>query len=339
MTDLIRGEDLPERLDLSEARALSSRVAERSVSRASEPAGQITRHMCSSMGKGVRSLLLLICAADDSLTVPSKAVFAAAAIEIFHLATLVHDDIIDEAATRRGKESVQSRFGKKNAVITGDYLLCVALSTAAGAVEESDFQNDTGRGFMLFKKYMNSFTKICLGEMDEAANSRNLALSPRRYLKIISGKTAELFRISAAIGAAVSGAEELSQTGLIGWYLGMSFQIIDDCKDYGFNSESALKPVKHDLTQGVVTLPLILTLAKDPVLRGLAKEVISQNRESERLTEAVVKAGGVEMAMDTARRYAEKAAKLTDSLFDGLKRDKLRELIANALSSSKAFGG
>ena len=337
MTNLVSGES-PARLSLSEARALAGRMAMDAIKRASGPAAPITDYMRASMGKGVRSLLLLICAADSALSVPAKAIYLASAVEIFHLATLVHDDIIDDAPTRRGAESVQGKFGKKNAVITGDYLLCAALSTASKAVEENDLRNESENGFMFFNRYMNSFMRICLGEMDEVVNSGNISLSPRRYLKIISGKTAELFRVSALIGAASAGERErLGQIGLIGWNLGMIFQIVDDCKDYGYNAESAQKPVKHDLTQGVVTLPLILALAKAPDLAGEVKDVFSRQRESADLAETVRKAGGVDMALSVAKRYAQKAERLADSLFDGLKRDKTREMINSALSASASF--
>ena len=331
-------QNLQERLNLSEACALVGQIASEAVSRASGPAAQITSHMCSSMGKGVRSRLLLICASDSGLSVPSKAVYAAAAIEIFHLATLVHDDIIDEAATRRGIESVQSKFGKKNAVITGDYLLCASLYIASKALEENGLRNESSKAFVLFNKYMDCFLKICLGEMDEMANSQNIRLTPRRYLKIISGKTAELFRISALIGAVLAQDDAgLSQVGLIGWNLGMIFQIIDDCMDYGLNGENAKKPIKHDLTQGVVTLPMILAIAKEPDLARVVKDVFSQRGESDGLTETIRKAGGVDMAVSVAERYAQKAEKLTDSLFDGLKREITREMIQNALSASSSF--
>jgi len=253
------------------------------------------------------------------------------------MATLVHDDIVDEAHIRRGIESIPSRFGKKSAVIIGDYLLCASLSTAIKAVDKSDLMHESYKGLYFLNKYINSFTKICLGEMDEVENNRNISLTPRRYLKIISGKTAELFRIAALIGAAFAGGDvKQDQVGRIGWYLGMVFQIIDDCKDFGFNSD-ARKPVKHDLTQGVVTLPLILALAKKPDMVRLVNDVFFQGRKTEGLIDAVCQAGGIDMTVNIAARYSKKAEKLIDGMFDGLKRDMMREMVHNALSASASF--
>ena len=330
--------ELPEQLNLAEARIITERIIKKAISKAAGPAAPITRHLTSSMGKGVRSLTLLLCAADDSLTIPADAVYLAAAVEIFHLATLVHDDIIDDSPTRRGINSVQSMFGKKNAVITGDYLLCASLSTGAKAFENDKRLQEPGIRFKLFNKYMDSIFKICFGEMNEVANSRNINLHPRQYLKIISGKTAELFRVSALIGAVVSGEDiKPGRIGLIGWYLGMIFQIIDDCKDFGFNAENMQKPIKHDAAQGVVTLPLILAMSRESAVTRLAEDIFFHGHESDELIYAVRKAGGVDMAINIAMRYSQKAEKLIDSLFSGLKRDKLHELICNALSASTSF--
>jgi heptaprenyl diphosphate synthase len=286
---------------------------------------EATAYLSESSGKGIRSKLLLTCASGDDGLVPPSALHPAVAVELFHLATLVHDDVIDDADMRRGVASAQKKFGKRSAVIIGDYLFCLAMAYVLPSFEDREDRN-----YGLIKKYAPSLTNICLGEFNQMKNNGNIDLSIRSYLKIITGKTAELFYISALTGALIGGAseEEARRTyGLFGKYLGMVFQIIDDCQDYELAEETALKPVKHDFTQGVVTLPLIFAVMRDPDL----KRVFKSDRSPERIIEhaRIVKdCGVVAEAKALAFRYAQKAEGIVRELFDSRKRDRLLELLS-----------
>jgi heptaprenyl diphosphate synthase len=306
------------------------------------PAASVTKHMADSLGKGVRSLLLLTCAADNDLLVNADAVYAALAVELFHLATLLHDDVIDEAPTRRGLESVPSKFGGKPAVLVGDYLLCLSLSAAARLTERHAARatrEGIGIKYAWLSQYLPDAAEICLGEFREWQEKGNLDLTSRRYLKIITGKTAQLFRLAAVIGAAAGGADEKTarRAGLFGRCLGIIFQIIDDCKDYTGNEKAVLKPVRHDLAQGVVTLPLILAMARTPSLKQAARAALSHEAACDSLAALVIQAGGVDMARETALRYAGKARKILGTLYDGAKREKLENLLQNAAGGANQF--
>ena len=136
---------------------------------------------------------------QDDLITPD-AVKLSAAVEIMHLATLVHDDVIDNAELRRGELSLQKKYGRRTAVICGDYLLCMALKTASLIEDREEYVKRS------FPDYMS---KVCLGELNQHINNGNFDLSVYRYLKIIAGKTAALFEAFFHAGAVLSVKEEL----------------------------------------------------------------------------------------------------------------------------------
>lgn len=261
------------------------------------------RHLNISRGKYIRALSLLACAQDEDGTVHINAVYAAAAVEILHLATLVHDDIIDDADTRRGNLSLQKKFGKRCAVICGDYLFCLALRTA-GRVRDREKYLKTD-----LPDYMS---RICLGELYQHINNNNLDISAYKYLKIISGKTAALFEASFYLGAVLSESHKAraGRFARLGRYVGMVFQLTDDCMN--FEAENAdEKPVHSDYEQGVITLPLIYAFDKI----GSLKQKARLNKLSPgEIYAAVIKAGGTAYARSVAEKYRAKALKLIDEL-------------------------
>ena len=151
----------------------------------------LTKHLAKTRGKYIRAYSLLTSATREDGTVHPDAVKLAAAIETLHLATLVHDVVIDDAKTRRGAETIQIKFGKRPAVICGDYLFCLALQFASEVSSES--QKNEGDVKSLLPDYM---MRICLGELRQNMNNRNLELTTAQYYQIISGKTAALFEAS-----------------------------------------------------------------------------------------------------------------------------------------------
>jgi heptaprenyl diphosphate synthase len=261
---------------------------------------------------------------------------AAAAVELFHLATLVHDDIIDNTPLRRGIASAQSRFGSKSAVIVGDYLLCLAASSAMKSAEASD-DSEQRDVMSALRLYLPSFTKICEGEFAQWVNEGNFDMAFNRYIRIISGKTAELFRLSAIAGAMAGNRGNERLYGRLGWYIGMIFQIVDDCKDFEFSESDAKKPVRQDLPQGVVTLPLIMGMAKEPRLAMIVKDMISSDENAETIAGAVRDAKGVVMAREIASRYAEKANAVINRISEGQKARLLTEILNKALNASANF--
>lgn len=295
---------------------------------------EMTTYLTRAMGKGVRTLLLLSAAADSEGNVPENAVKAAAAIELLHMATLVHDDIIDDAPLRRGVETVQRRFGQKRAVICGDYLLCISMSLMA-SIEVSE---DMKQYYTPVARFARALAGICRGEYLQFQNNGNIDLDIFNYFKIISGKTAALFYISASLGGILGGENEANvrAIGRFGRYMGLVFQIIDDCKDYEFSEAAALKPVGKDIAEGVVTLPLIMAISREPALRDAAREAMGEHFKIPRLLEDVRHTGGTEGAKEIARRYGSKAVKAVKNLPE-YKKNNLTSLLDKTLAAAAQF--
>jgi len=265
------------------------------------------QHLTLGAGKNLRAMLLLVSAMDEDGFVSQDAVIAGAAVEILHLATLVHDDIIDEAEIRRGNASLQRKFGKKEAVICGDYLFCVAIAMVAEI---------SNRYPEKLKEFTQAMTKICLGELRQFKHNSDTDLSVLNYLKIIAGKTSALFSLAMYSGAIINGNsdKEARFMGRIGHNMGLAFQILDDCADYQSDVEVTKKSVKHDLAEEVITLPLIFAFLKKPELKQqIRKQQLSVVEINEIIAE-VVNVGGVSMAHDVAEKYYLKTKKMIDTL-------------------------
>jgi len=279
----------------------------------------------SGHGKFIRAASLLACAMDAQGGVPDSAVKTACAIEILHLATLVHDDIIDDADIRRGIPTLQKQFGKKTAVICGDYLLSAALQKAASVARKQEYLQLELPGYL---------TRLCAGELEQHINNGNLDLTVYRYLRIISGKTAALFEASFFAGAVLAGetGRRLGQYGRLGRHIGMIFQLTDDCMDFEAGRETARKPVQSDYEQGVITLPLIRSLACSEQLRETLR---AGKADRAQLNQAVARWGGLDYTRAVAGRYAQKAEKLLVELApDGEKLERLRTVLSKAMRLS-----
>lgn len=256
-----------------------------------------TSHLTLSHGKFVRARAVLACALDGDGCIHRDAVVFAAAIELLHLATLVHDDIMDDANLRRGVVTLQKKFGKKTAVICGDYLLAAALREFAQVEDKDKYRNVNMPDYV---------QQICMGELRQNMNNFNYGLSMFRYLSIINRKTAALFEASYFAGAIIGEQDEnrLRLYRRLGRYTGVIFQLTDDCIDYECDAKTAGKNVQLDYEQGVITLPVIYTFDSQPRLRERAE---AKALSTEELLAEVKKSGGVDFTHRTAGRYYEKA--------------------------------
>ena len=312
--------ELPEKIRFDESLPMVKNLMGRALLQSDEPFADIMRHLAASGGKNFRSLLVLAAAADREGFVPRDAVTTAAALEILHLATLVHDDVIDDAETRRGKLSVQRRFGKTSAVLCGDYLFCKCFLMTAE----------------ISKKYENRFvdvarmmTRICTGELRQYQHNGDASLSVHGYFRIIAGKTSALFALALYAGATLGGygEKEVRLLAQLGYYIGIIFQLEDDCIDYQSDAATARKNVQHDLSEGVVTLPLIFAIAKKPQIRQELRDFNLSADECRAVISEVCSLGGVRMTLDVAGRYYEKARKVLDRFPDEKKRALLRPIL------------
>ena len=188
---------------------------------------KIIDYLLASKGKYVRSGLMILTAKNGSYD-SDRITTLAASMELVHLASLVHDDIIDDSDMRRGRESMQSRFGKDTAVYTGDYIFAKAYRLVAANYNDH------------IERFADRMEKLCMGEVIQNENRYNSDMNVRKYLRIISGKTAALFGLSMFLGTYEGGysEKESRDMGRSGYYAGMAFQIIDDCLDYSSDVET-----------------------------------------------------------------------------------------------------
>lgn len=252
-----------------------------------------------SGGKMVRPAYLILFSMWNENRNKEEVHAVAAALELLHVATLLHDDVIDEADTRRGQETISARFGNRVAIYAGDYLLTVCYQLL------SKYSQDLA-GIQL---PTDGMMRVVEGELSQMEESYKTDVTIQDYLKRIDGKTAQLFMLSCMMGERFSGMGELERARHIGNSIGMAFQLLDDILDYEVSSSEFGKPVLEDMAQGIYTMPLIASLPK------CEKELLPLLEKKNQLTvpdrlaiqKMVVNAGGVETAKDFASKYTMKA--------------------------------
>lgn len=253
-----------------------------------------------------------------------RVIALASVIEMFHMATLVHDDVIDDAELRRGKETVQAKYGKNYAVYIGDYLFCLCFRILATT-------SSIERGVDVDTKVMS---RICMGEVEQLNSRFNKDVSIKDYLKRISGKTAELFSLSLYIGAAESSCDKKTCRLFweIGHNIGMAFQIIDDILDYVGTDEEIGKKSGNDIKDGIYTLPLLLAMKNNKeVFDKILKADSYTDEEIRNIIEKVKENNGVEESVKLAEKYSEKAFKYINKLPDNEYKDILLEVTKKLL--------
>ena len=280
-----------------------------------------TKHLTASKGKQIRAMAVLACAMDQEGKIHPDAVRFAAAIELLHLATLVHDDVIDNADLRRGQETLQKKFGRKTAVICGDYLFSAALRLAQDVPDKNKY---------LSLDMPDYIGRICLGELTQHLNNGNLDLTTHGYLRIIAGKTAALFEASFHAGAILASDSDREHRlyRRLGHNIGMIFQLTDDCMDFEATVEEAQKPVQSDFEQNVITLPLIHTLRHRSTVKDKARDGDMTRGELDR---AVKESGGLDFTRMIAGRYYARSNAILSQLE---MTDEKRELLTRLLDKS-----
>ncbi len=301
-----------------EALDLTKASVEKLLVQAPHMVRDYTKHLSKSQGKFVRAKGLLVCALNRENEIHENAVYMAVSIEILHLATLVHDDIIDDSDLRRGNETLQKKYGKKKAVICGDYLLSLALRNLSLLKEKENYTE-----FFL----PNFVSRVCLGELEQYANNGNLNISTFRYLKIIRGKTAALFEGAFLAGAIFSGEQEKyqNQYAKLGRYIGMIFQLTDDCIDFEASEAEAKKPVGKDYEEGVITLPLIHAIKQN---EDFSTNIKTGGIHIEEIINLVIKFDGIGFTKGISKGYYNKASLVIDGLETNIeKKGKLIDIL------------
>lgn len=246
----------------------------------------------------------------------------AAALEIIHMATLIHDDIIDDAKLRRGKETVHSVLGKDVAVYTGDFLLTRAFMLMADQI-----------GMDMMKQVAKAAAYICDSEIAQNEQKYDADVTVKQYLKRIGGKTAILFAISMYMGGYKAGCPKklVNKLGVLGNNIGMAFQIVDDILDLTGNEVKVGKPLLSDAAQGIYTLPIIYALRSE--YRKQMLEALNRVHKDNGLSlYAVLDASkAIERSKNLAEKFIGKAMKIAEELPDSIGKDVIIEIINDQL--------
>lgn len=258
----------------------------------------ILNYLADNGGKMLRPRMVYLCGAmyphDENLLIN-----IAVAVELIHLASLVHDDIIDNSALRRGQPSLNKRWGNQVSVLTGDYLFAAAFNLISQCNSAAVMENLT-----------STIKVMCSGEIKQLGMLFDLNLSEEDYFDKTYRKTACLFASSCAVGAILGKApkKQIRMLEQFGLYLGYAYQIIDDVLDFVSDSELLGKPVANDLGQGNITLPVILALkdhSQGEKLRNILQSAFSQPSKLNQVQKILEESGALEESVYLSRQYLD----------------------------------
>ncbi len=288
---------------------------------------QVGDYIVGGGGKRLRPLLVVLAAraagARDSAHIP-----AAALIEFIHTATLLHDDVVDDSARRRGRETANEAFGNPASVLVGDFLYSRAFQMMAALDSAA-----------VIRVMADATNTIAAGEVMQLMNSGDPDTTEVRYLEVIYRKTARLFEAGAQVAAIVAGAPPAIEEALTryGKHLGIAFQLIDDALDYRGDADELGKNVGDDLAEGKPTLPLIHALRHgDPDAAAMIRQAIAQGGTEEQapIRAVVESTGGLDYTAQLAEDEARKAEAALEAVPASPYRDALAGLARFAVGRS-----
>lgn len=290
---------------------------------------KIMRYIVKRKGKQMRPMFVFLSAGTAGGKIDEATYRGASLIELLHTATLVHDDVVDDASHRRGFFSVNALWKNKIAVLVGDYLLSRGLLLS---VEHGDFD--------LLKIFTTAVREMSEGELLQMEKARLMNITEEVYYDIIYKKTASLIASCCAAGAASVGAAEevIERMRMFGEKVGMAFQIKDDLFDYG--EEEIGKPVGIDIKEKKMTLPLIYALNNSSWLerRMVIFKVKNQSDKPRKVREVIdfVKAsGGIQYAEEVMQRYINEAMHLLSAMPDSAYKTSLQQLVIYTIERNK----
>jgi len=289
------------------------------------PATDSATHLLEAGGKRVRPLTVLLAAACFG-PVPAPARELAVVAELVHLATLLHDDVVDDGMERRGRPTPRRLWGNAVSVLAGDLLLTHALEKTAACAPPS-----------VLADLFATLRRLVDGEIVQLRGRTELDVREDVYFRIVRDKTASLFAWAARAGAAAAGAaaEQVAALGEFGARVGVAFQLVDDVLDYQGDPSATGKALLGDLVEGKLTLPLVRTLASRPDLRAELQAVRGGDRRAaDKLADAVRSSGACDEVRALAREETTVALAALERVPDGTARELLgaiaRELAARA---------
>ena len=282
---------------------------------------EVNQHILTGGGKRLRSLLFVICARLCGYE-GERAYTLSSIFEYLHAATLLHDDVIDKADTRRGKPAANTVWGNSAAVLVGDFLLSKSFTLA---VESQKLR--------LLEVLSRTTTQMAEGMVLELIHTNDLAVAEETYRRILTHKTAILISAACQTGAIWGEAPEKEEQALgdYGLDLGIAFQMVDDLLDYIASEQETGKTVANDFKEGKITLPLIHTLSKCSSderehIQAIAKKGFPDQQEIRLVFDLVRKYGGLEYTRERAEDHKTRAVKALEIFPSGRDRQVLEEL-------------
>lgn len=268
-------------------------------------------------GKRIRPVFVLLSAKFGNYDI-EKVKNVALALELIHMASLVHDDVIDDANMRRGLPTINYTWDNRIAMYTGDYILARSLEYM------TSIENPVAH-----QKLAKTIVDVCLGEIEQIQDKYRYQQSLRDYLRRIQRKTALLIAVSCELGAIVGDADTAVYRRLyrFGYYIGMSYQITDDILDFTGTEEELGKPAGEDLRQGNITLPALYAMQHAAYKNDIVKvNEHSTPAEMQAVISKIKASGAIEQSHDLSRRYLEKALQVLSELPDNKAKKPLREI-------------
>lgn len=263
---------------------------------------QMVDYLSHSTGKRIRPALAIL-SAKYCGQFPSETITLGAALEMIHVATLVHDDIIDNSAVRRKQKTLNFKWGNEISVLMGDYVFASSFYLMAKTLPQE-----------VLSTLADTTNIICRGEISETFNRFNVGLTEDQYLEVIREKTASLFAASCQTGAMLAEGDEMTVDRLyrFGMGIGMAFQIIDDTLDFVGKESTVGKPVMSDLREGKLTLPVIHCMAvcskaEKAKLKAAILRKVKTAADLKFLNQVLEKYGSIEHSIQKARRFVEDA--------------------------------
>jgi octaprenyl-diphosphate synthase len=268
---------------------------------------QLAAHIIAAGGKRLRPLLTLaaarLCGHDGE-----RHILLASCVEFIHTATLLHDDVVDESALRRGQASANALFGNKPSVLVGDFLFARAFQLM---IEDGDVE--------AMRILSEASATIAEGEVLQLMIQNDLTATEAQYFNMIEGKTAALFAAATELGGVVGKrpAEECAALRTYGGALGIAFQLIDDALDYAADEQALGKMVGDDFREGKITLPVMLAFARGDAAEQVfwRRAIEARKQEDADLAEAqalMVRRGALAETVDRARTYGDRARAALD---------------------------
>lgn len=302
---------------------------------------EMLTHVLSARGKSVRPIIVMLTSAltssantrqwiEGERNCSKRTYLAAMMVEMLHTASLIHDDVIDNADTRRGRPSVNALWQSRNAVIMGDFLLARTMSAGMESAQ-----------YDLVSHIIGSVATLCEGEVLQSQHAADKDTTRQDYLEIIYKKTASLISISASAGAVsvMASREDVEQMRRFGEALGMAFQIQDDILDYSRSAQTG-KPRNNDLREGKITLPLIevleqCTSAERLQLIDKLSQCATDDSAVEYIQNIVEVTGGLSLAARTMQTYIDRAVAILSKYEDSPYRTALVNLCAYVAERDK----